>query len=62
MGSICDISWDSGQDPSSTMPSIILIKFNGYNGPNFLYCNPGMIPIFPTTRQFEYKGVACSRT
>src|SRR3984885_11602908 len=44
------------------MPSIILIKFDEYNGPDFSHCPPGTIPVFPATRQFEYKGVACSRT
>jgi ATP-dependent DNA helicase PIF1 len=62
MGSVHDIAWDNGQDPYSTMPSIILIKFDEYNGPDFPHCNPGVIPVFPATRQFEYKGVACSRT
>ena len=62
MGAVHDIAWDNGQDPSSTMPSIILIKFDEYNGPDFPHCDPGVIPVFPATRQFEYKGVACSRT
>jgi hypothetical protein len=35
MGSICDIPWDIGQDPS-ILPSILLIKFDDYHGPNFL--------------------------
>lgn len=62
MGSICDIAWDHGQDPSTTLPSMILIRFDEYNGPGFPHCDPGVIPVFPATRQFEYKGVACSRT
>jgi ATP-dependent DNA helicase PIF1 len=62
MGSVHDIAWDNGQDPSSTMPSIVLIKFDEYNGPDFPHCDPGVIPVFPATRQFEYKGAACSRT
>ncbi len=61
MGAVHDISWEDGQDPS-TLPSIILIKFDEYNGPDFVHCTPGVIPVFPATRHFEYKGVACSRT
>ncbi|EXU94545.1 PIF1-like helicase, partial [Metarhizium robertsii] len=62
MGAVHDIAWDNGQDPSSAMPSIVLIKFDEYHGPVFPHCEPGVIPVFPATRQFEYKGVACSRT
>jgi hypothetical protein len=44
------------------MPSLVLIKFDEYKGPDFLGCPQGILPIFPVTRQFEFKGVACSRT
>jgi len=62
VGAVYDLAWDIGQDPSSTMPSIILIKFDEYTGPDFAHCPPGTVPVFPATRQFEYKGVTCSRT
>jgi ATP-dependent exoDNAse (exonuclease V) alpha subunit len=62
MGSIHDIAWDIGQDPSSSMPSLLLIKFDEYTGPEFPHCGLCIIPVFPTTRQFEFKGVTCSRT
>ena len=61
MGSIYDIAWDPGQDPSS-MPSIILIKFDEYTGPEFPSCPQGIVPVFPVTRQFDFKGITCSRT
>jgi ATP-dependent exoDNAse (exonuclease V) alpha subunit len=61
MGSIYDIAWDPGQDPSS-MPSIILIKFDEYTGPEFPSCPQGVIPVFSIARQFDFKGVVCSRT
>ena len=60
MGSIYDLAWDNGQDPSSSMPSLVLIKFNEYKGPDFLGCPLGIVPVFPVTRQFEFKGIACS--
>ena len=62
MGSIYDLAWDNGQDPSSSMPSFLLIKFDEYTGPEFPQCGPGIVPVFTTTRQFEYKGAVCSRT
>ena len=44
------------------MPSLVLIKFDEYKGPDFLGCPQGIVPVFPATRQFEFKGIACSRT
>ena len=38
IGSIYDIAQDIGQDPSSSMPSLVLIKFDEYKGPDFLRC------------------------
>jgi hypothetical protein len=62
MGSIHDITWSQGQDPSSSLPSLLLIKFNEYTGPDFPGCPQGIVPVFPVFRQFEFKGITCSRT
>jgi ATP-dependent exoDNAse (exonuclease V) alpha subunit len=62
MGFIHDIVWDIGQDPFSMPPSVLLVKFDGYIGPVFPNCDPGILPVFPITAQFEFKSVACSRT
>jgi hypothetical protein len=57
MGSIENISWISGKDPSSSM-----MKSDKYTGPDFPGCGQGVIPVFPVTRQFEYQDIPCSRT
>ena len=62
MGSVYDIAWDVGQDPSLSMPSVLLIKFDEYTGPEFPSCPQGVVPVFPVARQFDFKGVVCSRT
>jgi hypothetical protein len=46
MGSVHDITWDQGQDPSSFMPSLLLIKFDKYSGLDFPNYSPGIIPVF----------------
>ena len=61
IGSIYNIAWDPRQDPA-LMPSIILIKFDEYIGPEFLCCPQGIVPMFSITRQFDFKGIACSCT
>ena len=45
MGSIHDIAWDTGQEPSS-MPSLLLIKFGEYTGPIFAHFDQRIIPVF----------------
>ena len=44
------------------IPSLLLIKFDEYSGPEFPQCGPGIVPVFTTTCQFEYKGAICSWT
>jgi ATP-dependent DNA helicase PIF1 len=61
MGSIEDLSWDNGRQ-TNQLPSVILIRFDSYAGPSFPGCPLGTVPVFPQTRQFEYKGIVCSRT
>jgi ATP-dependent DNA helicase PIF1 len=62
IGTIEDIVWDIGQDPSVDMPSVLRVHFSEYSRPDFLNYGPKIIPIFPVTRQFEYKGIPCTRT
>jgi ATP-dependent DNA helicase PIF1 len=49
IGSIYNLRWDYGQDPSASMPSLLLVKFNKYKGPAFPHYNVGIIPVFPVT-------------
>ena len=44
------------------MPSLLLVSFSEYSGPDFPLYGSKIIPIFPVTRQFDYKGVPYTRT
>jgi ATP-dependent exoDNAse (exonuclease V) alpha subunit len=57
IGIIENILWDISQDLSISMLSVLLICFSEYSGPDFLNYSPKIIPIFPVTCQFEYKGI-----
>jgi hypothetical protein len=35
IGTVKDILWDAGQDPSVSMPSMLLVHFDEYSGPDF---------------------------
>jgi hypothetical protein len=61
IGTITDILWDTGQDPSVSMPSLLLVRFSEYSGPDFPLYRSKIVPIFPATRQFDFKGVPCTR-
>jgi hypothetical protein len=51
MDIIHNMSWDVRLDISS-MPLVILVKFNGYDVLAFPDCGGGIVPIYPVTRQF----------
>lgn len=61
IGVIKDVSWDDGRQ-TDQLPSVILIRFDSYAGPSFPGCPVGTVPVFPQTRQFDYKGIVCLRT
>ena len=61
MGQIQNLSWNNGRRIDQ-LPSLILIKFDKYKGPDFPGCEPGVVPVFPASRQFEFKGAVCTRT
>jgi ATP-dependent exoDNAse (exonuclease V) alpha subunit len=62
IGTVEDILWDTGKDLSVDMPSVLLVHFSEYSGPDFPNYGPKIIPIFPVTCQFEYKSIPCSCT
>jgi hypothetical protein len=62
IGTVEDILWDVGQDLSVSMPSMLLVRFSEYSGPDFLGYGSKTVPIFPAVRQFQFRGAACTRT
>jgi hypothetical protein len=60
MGTVRDVVWNEGQDPTKDIPTVIIVEVNDYDRPKFPGTN--YIPIFPITRRFEYKKRDCSHT
>ena len=46
MGTVVDIMWQLGQDPTTSLPFAILIRFDEYSGPVFLGCSAGIVLVF----------------
>ena len=44
------------------MPSVLLVHFSEYSGPDFPNYGPKIISIFLVTYQFKYKGILYTRT
>jgi ATP-dependent exoDNAse (exonuclease V) alpha subunit len=62
IGTIYNISWDSNRNLTTNLPTRVLVRFNNYKGPDFLGCPLGIVLVFTITRQFKFKGCACSYT
>jgi ATP-dependent DNA helicase PIF1 len=61
MGTVVDITWQLGQDPTTSLPFAVLIQFDGYSGPVFPGCDAGIVPVFAELHRFDYRGIACTR-
>ncbi len=46
MGTVVDITWQSGQDPITSLPFAVLIRFDRYSGPVFPGCDAGIVLVF----------------
>jgi hypothetical protein len=59
MGSVYNIAWDIEWDPSSSMPSLLLVKFDKYTRPVFLYCDlcsvVSSVAVLNTTTVIPYR-------
>jgi ATP-dependent DNA helicase PIF1 len=61
MGTVVDITWQPRQDPTTSLPFAVLIRFDGYSGPVFPGCDAGIVPVFAELHRFDYQGIACTR-
>ena len=61
IGTVTDVVWGVDQDPSVSMPSIVLVCFHEYSGPDYPCYGSKVIPVFPALHQFEFKGASCTR-
>jgi ATP-dependent DNA helicase PIF1 len=60
MGTVVDITWQLGQDPTTSLPFAVLIRFDGYSGPVFPGCDAGIVLVFAELHRFDYQGIACT--
>lgn len=62
MGTVHDLVWKPGSDPSISSPFVILCKFDNYDLERPTYGDTGAVPIFQKQSKFEYNNCNCSRT
>ena len=60
LGTILDIVWEEGKDPSKDLPLAIMVDFDGYKGPFFE--DTGTVPVFLATTRFRHNNHDCERT
>jgi ATP-dependent exoDNAse (exonuclease V) alpha subunit len=60
LGTIRDIVWEEGKDPSKDLPLAIMVDFDGYKGPFFE--DTGTVPVFLATTRFRHNNHDCERT
>jgi ATP-dependent DNA helicase PIF1 len=60
IGTVVDITWQQGQDPTTSLPFAVLIQFDGYSGLVFPGCDAGIVPVFAELHRFDYQGIACT--
>lgn len=61
IGTVTDILWKEGLDPSVSMPSLLLVHFAEYSGPDFPLYGPKIVPVFSASAQFDFKSASCTR-
>ncbi|KAJ3459134.1 hypothetical protein MRS44_015207 [Fusarium solani] len=70
MGIVEDIAWEDrraelgGVNPRRMAPEVIMVRFEGYTGPEYFDDEPemaGIIPIFRSTREYIHGTHLCTR-
>ncbi|THY58321.1 hypothetical protein D6C97_04457 [Aureobasidium pullulans] len=62
-GVVRHIEYATGKKPRQDLPQAILVELNGYTGPTIAIAGGyNVVPIFPVTRRYMFKGVHCTRT
>ena len=60
-GIIKDIYYTKGTNPRNSLPSIVYVEFNKYDGPPFINTNPKVVPLKPQERKIDCYCHGCKR-
>ncbi len=53
VGTVKDILYLHGRNPSSGLPDIVMVEFVKYSGPPFMKSRPKLVPIIPIERKID---------
>jgi hypothetical protein len=62
MGTVQDIIYLDGKNPTSNLPDVVMVEFSKYSGPPFIGCKPKLVPIVPVERKIDCHCFSCKRT
>ena len=53
MGTVLDIVYTGGKDPTVSLPDVVMVEFHKYSGPAFIESHPKVVPIVPVLRKLD---------
>ena len=62
MGTVVDIIYLEGRNPTNALPDVVMVKFQKYTGPAFIQNEPNLVPLVPIERKIDCRCFSCKRT
>ena len=61
MGKVMDIIYLNGNNPSLSLPDVVMVEFSKYTGPPFVDHHPKLVPVIPVERRMDCNCHGCKR-
>ena len=61
VGTVVDIIYEFGRNPTLGLPDAVMVEFVKYVGPPFIHDRPIIIPVVPYERKLDCFSFSCKR-